>query len=247
MFSFFSGSTSGQDVIYPELATARTKEEYEQLAKDKLEWVLGEETKESPPLTFNDIGEQGLSDIMLYDRPAHPATPTEHGVKVVGTLPVPPKEVYETLWDLKLRKTIEVDLIDIVLVEKITDDIEVTRTRYSAPFPVTAREIVAVRYRVERDGVYYVISFSVNHNDVKSDSNYVRAVLHINALICKPLPDNKTEFTRIIDVEPKGNIPNFVVNITKTSAARFVVLLRKALFDLHPREDPPVGNVPQNH
>jgi len=85
----------------------------------------------------------------------------------------------------------------------------------------------------EKDNEYYIISFSINHKVVKSDASVVRGVLHINIVVIRPIPgeENKTELIRILDVEPKGNVPNFIVTMTKNSAGSFVVLARKALLD----------------
>jgi len=236
MFSSLWGGSSGQEVVYPDLPTPQTKEEYLQLAKDKLKSVLEEELpKELLSLQFDDFGDRGWDGIELYDRPPEPDQPNCQGVKVIGTLPGTPKEIYEFLWDVPTRKRIEPDLLEIEIVESIDNDLDVLRTRYGAPFPVSAREFVAIRYRFanEEDNEYYIVSFSINHKAVKSDSSAVRGVLGVNALIIRPVPgkDDKTELIRIVDVEPKGNIPNFVVNMTKTSAGGFVVLLRKELLD----------------
>jgi len=134
-----------------------------------------------------------------------------------------------------MKKTLEPDILEVQVVETITPEIDVVRTRYSAPFPVAPREFVAIRYRVanEKDNEFYILSFSINHKSVKSDSSVVRGVLHLNVVVIKPVPgaDNKAELIRILDVEPKGNVPNFIVTMTKNNAASFAVLVRKVLLD----------------
>jgi len=97
MFASLWGAPSGQDVVYPELPTPQTKEEYIQLAKDKFKVTLEEEVpKELSPLTFVDKGDRGWNDIKLYDRPIDPAEPNRQGVKVVGTVPGSPKVLHHT-------------------------------------------------------------------------------------------------------------------------------------------------------
>lgn len=228
---------SGQDVIYPELSSPQTKEDYTQLVKDRLKHVLEEElsSKQTTPLSFKDAGYKGWNDIRLFDKPSTPEQPNSQGATVTGTLPGSPKIVYDHIWDISIRKTLEPDLAIIEVVESITPDIEVIRTRYSAPFPIAAREFVAVRYRVanEKDNEYYTVSFSINHSAVKSDSNTVRGISSISAVILRPVAgeENKTEFVNIFSMDPKGHIPHFLISLTKNRAADFVVNLRKILLD----------------
>lgn len=93
MLSSLWGSSKGPvAVVYPELATPKTKEEYIQLAKDKLKEVFEVELpRELAPLAFNDAGDRGWNDIKVFDRPATPEQPNLQGVKVVATLPGTPK------------------------------------------------------------------------------------------------------------------------------------------------------------
>jgi len=178
-----------------------------------------------------DKGEGGLSDIQVFDANINPTKP---GVRVVGTLPASPRVINELLWDIEFRRKIEKEAISIDLVEKITDDVVVVKTRYAAPFPVTAREVVCVCHTFERDGTYYNVAFSINHKGAKPDKNYVRAVFNVGLIVCQPNPDGTTAYTRISQLDPKGNIPTFVLGLTKTKAAEFMVALRHALFGLKP-------------
>jgi len=229
MFGFFS-SPQPEEIIYPEIPTPTTKEEYEKIIQEKLEGILHDNTKEFTPIAYVDNGDGGFNDIQLYDLPVDPTKPVQ-GVKVVATLPASPKVIADLLWNTEFRKKIEKDLLMMDPVEVITENIHVIKTRIAVPFPVTARETVTVRHTFERDGTYYNLAFSINHKGVKADNNFVRAVLYVSVMICKPNPDGTTEFTRVTQMDPKGNIPTFVIGLTKTKAADFVVALRHAVLE----------------
>jgi len=134
--------------------------------------------------------------------------------------------------DLAKRQEYEKDCSHYEVVREIIPDIVVTRARYTAPFPVTAREIVAIRVRRKLpDGGYLSYGKSINLDECLTDSSHVRAALHLIGAFCRPIPGepNRCILTRIAQLDPKGNIPTMVVNAVKTKSGTSMILLRKVI------------------
>eukprot|EP01104_Vermistella_antarctica_P012440 TRINITY_DN359_c0_g1_i1.p1 TRINITY_DN359_c0_g1~~TRINITY_DN359_c0_g1_i1.p1 ORF type:complete len:266 (-),score=68.76 TRINITY_DN359_c0_g1_i1:142-939(-) len=110
----------------------------------------------------------------------------------------------------------------------IKEDIELVYQSYAAPFPVASRNFLAVRY-TRRDGETVTITGgSINHADYPMDPNYCRGVLHVGGWRLEPIEGepNKCQVVRVIQVDPCGMIPGWIVNMFKSKAAQALVDLR---------------------
>eukprot|EP00026_Physarum_polycephalum_P012214 Phypoly_transcript_12497.p1 GENE.Phypoly_transcript_12497~~Phypoly_transcript_12497.p1 ORF type:complete len:204 (+),score=21.06 Phypoly_transcript_12497:111-722(+) len=172
-------------IVYAECPSPSTKEEYETCVESMFANVLSEENNMSwKSFSYSDQGESGFKDIKIYDKET-PNCPLD-AMKVTGTIPCSVDGLLNLFWDFEKRKAYEKDLIDVTLLEKISDNIEVIRTRYSAPFPVTSRQFVMVRAKIIKEGVAYLIGFSINHSACVEDSGYVLGVSRFNITIIRP-------------------------------------------------------------
>mmetsp|Transcript_14841 Transcript_14841/g.37706 ORF Transcript_14841/g.37706 Transcript_14841/m.37706 type:complete len:165 (-) Transcript_14841:92-586(-) len=122
-------------------------------------------------------------------------------------------------WDDTLES---LDMIeDYTGKEGIPCELAVVRTRYTAPMGVTNREFVALRsYHILEDGAVRVLcTTSVNHAGCRLNSGYVRGSAPLNGFVLKAQPDGTTQVCTVAQVDPRGMIPAFVVNLFKKKTA----------------------------
>jgi hypothetical protein len=111
------------------------------------------------------------------------------------------------------QKTDE-ELLEWKVVKSINDNTVVLYTGHSTPIGVTNRETLVVRGWDEENGTIYIYSVSVNDPEVPSVDGRVRSVVHVGGWIIEPVEDgSKCNVTRVFQLDPKGSIPSFVVNM----------------------------------
>ncbi|KAL6041075.1 hypothetical protein QOT17_025107 [Balamuthia mandrillaris] len=240
---------SNEPVVLPECPSPKSKEDYQRLAEECLAKVLALE-KEAveegawTPIPFHAT--YGKDDVELLDQP-----PREGGdgsasssLRVCGSVECSPAALKRLMDsnDLKLKQNWEREMVGLDVIEEVTDRIIVVRARYKAPFPVTNREFVTIKCDTTlKDGTRVTYGCSINHDRCYADSNFVRGVVRIMGAFYRPVPGspNMCSFARIITVDPKGNIPAWVVNATKSKAGASIILIRKYINanPLPPAED----------
>jgi hypothetical protein len=144
--------------------------------------------------------------------------------RAVGPVKGKPEELIEKLW--AFRKAEWQKWSDDVEEWNIIDEVdENTRVVYQVnklPWPIWNRDACFAQAKGEDSGVHYLISFSVEHEKApRQDQKYVRASVIIGVYAFEADGD-VTKATRIIHLDPAGNIPSSLVN-SKTSSVFQVI------------------------
>jgi len=230
MFNLFGGSST--EFSYPELPTPNTPEEYEavlsaartkafDLAGGTEGWTSGD-TSSYPPdhgVTWESIGD--------------PATGVEC-LRVKKQFRVSPETLYNEISShvLAVRQAWDKDILEFRPLKEIDPTTFVMYTLNNAPFPVSKRNFVNVtRHSHEADGRYLVLATSINHPGVVQDSGVVRGILYVGCWIIAPVEGNSNaaSVTRIIQLDVKGSIPAFVINMTRSKAGLSFLKLEEIL------------------
>jgi len=83
----------------------------------------------------------------------------------------------------------------------------------STPFPIWNRDLSFVQTQLEENNIIWLVAYSIEHPNIPlQPNNYVRANIIMSIWKFVEIDKNNTEVTRIIHVEPKGNIPAFFIN-----------------------------------
>jgi hypothetical protein len=128
--------------------------------------------------------------------------------------------------DLEVYKNWDPDCLEIRPVSKVDDTLMVNFARFAVPYPLTERcFVLAKSIKRNPDGTILIVQASINHPDFKYDPNMVRGVVYVSGYLLTPA-DGKTKMVRITQLDPKGNIPTWVVNMFKGKAAKGVHQLR---------------------
>jgi len=147
-------------------------------------------------------------------------------VKVSGIIKTPPQSLFNFFYSMtdKTKQEYDTNLIDCTTVREVTKEIKVQRLRYSAPFPIYPREFVVLRVDKQINGSYYLFSSSISYDACPATTQFVRGVMRVSGLIMQP-NENGTLLTKIVQIDPRGSIPAFVVNLVGYKQAEFYVTL----------------------
>eukprot|EP01091_Cochliopodium_minus_P005568 TRINITY_DN15477_c0_g1_i1.p1 TRINITY_DN15477_c0_g1~~TRINITY_DN15477_c0_g1_i1.p1 ORF type:complete len:233 (-),score=73.35 TRINITY_DN15477_c0_g1_i1:141-839(-) len=220
MFSFWSGNDDKSHLL-EELETPKTSSDYEKIMNDAFEYL---ENSESKGWVKIDLVDEKYNGIELFE-----LNEGENGIielksktTIKGTTP-------EEFLKMKMlgyeeRKKMETDLLKLNMIEQIDKNIQVVLLHMSAPTPVSSREFVSVRgHKTKEDGTILFASKSINREDVKVESGFVRGVARTGSVFAPVYDENKkivgTEITNIDKLDPKGWIPTFVINAGKNRPA----------------------------
>ncbi len=139
------------------------------------------------------------------------------GVEIVRSDGVIEGVTPATLCDLVMNQSFEdkkkadASMLADEVVEQIDEALRVVYQAYSAPWPVSGRDLLLNRSRVEEDGVFWHVDVSTKHaKKPDPQGSYVRADL-IGAYRYAP-HDKGTAVTYVVFMDPMGNIPSFLVN-----------------------------------
>ena len=135
-------------------------------------------------------------------------------VKATGVIDgVQPEELRNKVYDQPFdeKKKSDDSFLEEEVLETVDDSTKVIYQAYSAPWPVSNRDLVILRSKREENGTYYQIDISTT-NAKKPDptGSYVRADL-IGCYKYEPCEEG-TKATYLVFMDPMGMVPAFVVN-----------------------------------
>jgi hypothetical protein len=215
--------------IIPELPTPKSENEFRDLVQQKGSLLLSlvGDPKWTPIDYLDEYG--NISDIRLFEI-QYENNPIAV-VKAVATLKAPAETIFKLVQSSKIDivKQFDKDLMEIRPIKDIGDSVEVVQTIYSAPFPVSNRDFIVVRgSRKESDGTFLSINTSVNVPGVQEIPDFVRGACLVAGWIIRP-DGEQCHCMRVAQVDPRGWIPPFVVNLFKTKVAEGINDIRNLI------------------
>eukprot|EP01103_Thecamoeba_quadrilineata_P003174 TRINITY_DN12981_c0_g1_i1.p1 TRINITY_DN12981_c0_g1~~TRINITY_DN12981_c0_g1_i1.p1 ORF type:complete len:229 (+),score=39.53 TRINITY_DN12981_c0_g1_i1:89-688(+) len=151
--------------------------------------------------------------------------------KVTGTIKDQvPKVLIEKVWNWRLAEwnNFSADTVKWDIIENVDETSRLTHQVQKLPWPIWSRDVSLLQSRFSEADTEYLIYKNVETPKIpRDDANYVRATVVYSAYIFKAAgPD--THFTRIIQVNPNGNIPTALVNSQSSSLLNIVSKLQSA-------------------
>jgi hypothetical protein len=141
--------------------------------------------------------------------------------KARTTLNINIHHVRQTCTNINIRKQWETILYDMGGLD-IAKDLSYMLTYYSyrtpklGPIGITDRDFIVsqeVWWDFPEPGMYTSYMKSVHDDRLPPVKNKVRATVHIMALVCKPIGEEKTEMMLVTNVDINGLVPKWVMNI----------------------------------
>merc|ERR1712093_246997 len=134
--------------------------------------------------------------------------------KVEGIINRPVKECGDKLWNFRQAEWQKLDSdCELFNVVEEGDDLRLVYQLNKIPWPLWQRDVSVLWRRIEEDGAFYFVATSIDNPKVPEyKDKYVRATLTFSLIALVPEGDSKTKFTRVLHVNPAGNIPAAFVN-----------------------------------
>jgi len=215
---------------YEDLPSPVTKEEMlevlEAERKVRQEWLEGTEAD-----GWKKFG--AVDGITIEELPI--AGSSVHVVRARGILSgVDLEKIFDdfTNGGLEERRQISADILSHEMIYQMEDhvDVYISYSSFSTPMGVSNRDFLTLRnlYRQD-DGKYLIVSQSINYEAKPFQAGNVRATTR-NARLFEPIEgeERKYKVTLVDHVDPRGNVPGFVVNMFKKRAAEAIIKLQKA-------------------
>lgn len=133
-------------------------------------------------------------------------------IKAVGTINRNTQQIYDVIWDYAHKSEWDEMCIESLLVREFSPDFRVLYQRFTAPWPVSHRDFVFAS-RVSRIGNDILLTAkSIECESVPEKSGIVRGDVMTSGFYLEALADNLTRLTYLVNVNPKGSLPLWVVN-----------------------------------
>mmetsp|Transcript_25905 Transcript_25905/g.40433 ORF Transcript_25905/g.40433 Transcript_25905/m.40433 type:complete len:230 (-) Transcript_25905:70-759(-) len=217
-----------QDISYPELKTPTSPEELKAIADEFCEEILD---------TFqNDEGwntlaytEAGGEDIELFDKAdeASPIVP----VKARGIIKADAAKIFGYISEDDMAKLhengLDPDLTALEILET-HGDLSVRYSAFTVGPMISNREFVFIQVsRDLEDGSKLLATKSINRADKKQAASHVRGTIALAGMLVVPKDNGECLVHRTVQVDPKGSIPGWVVNMNKTKVATRITKIRE--------------------
>jgi hypothetical protein len=119
---------------------------------------------------------------------------------------------------------------------ELTPTVRVCNYKFSAPWPVTARDFVIIAgEKITDDGAFVTVVNSIERDDIPVDDSFVRGVLKSSGFVIRPLENDpvtgkpRCEITYLVQLNPMGWIPTIVVNAVNVSQPLCINTLKNAI------------------
>ena len=123
------------------------------------------------------------------------------------------------------------DFVDGGVIGKQSDDVQVKKTQLTAKGPVSARELHFTWVFLPLGEGTFAIAGSSVPTGLEPSADHVLADARVLVVTFEPAAGdaNRTHFTSIAHIDPKGSVPAMVVNAIMDRRAAFYVKLREML------------------
>lgn len=174
---------------------------------------------------------EGWEDLGVKDAVHSYRKPTASGlyyIKGVGDLAFPGLSIYRLIQDLSYKKHWDPMFLTGRVVHAYSPDKRVLYEQFSAPWPVTNRDFLYATYASLSPDLIVSVGFSVEAN-MQQVKGMVRGDMAIGGFVFRTLGNGLTRVTYLLLIDPKGSVPQMVVNSTQKKQAQNVGNIRAFL------------------
>eukprot|EP01114_Cavostelium_apophysatum_P001832 TRINITY_DN11600_c0_g1_i1.p1 TRINITY_DN11600_c0_g1~~TRINITY_DN11600_c0_g1_i1.p1 ORF type:complete len:389 (-),score=79.14 TRINITY_DN11600_c0_g1_i1:37-1203(-) len=232
-----SSVTEGFPNPLEECESPKIREEYERIAKATLKKLVELELGGAlEGWTEVDAGLQSEETYLFEKNDSNSAIAC---LRSETTIHRSPKALFDLMWnaDFELRRRWDPELLKMEVLETITPQIQVVHRTYKAPASIIApRDFIALNARWASNGSFATYGTSINHPLDRASPKYVRGRAIVTGFIFRPVEGkvNECRCIRIVQIDPKGLVPSWVVNVGKKRAAQALVRMKNIMEELIP-------------
>lgn len=138
-------------------------------------------------------------------------------LKAIGILKAPMDQVVEVLRKVETSKEWVPHVEKKFEVQDFSDTESITYSVNMLPWPFTDRSLLLYnKLRLDKEKNHLVIDIqSVEPDKIPIKEDNVRATMHCGQMIIRPAGNAQTDMQLVIFVDPRGNIPAWLVNMSQ--------------------------------
>jgi len=150
-------------------------------------------------------------------------------IKGVGDISTPVQTILDLTRDQSRRKLWDSMFKEGRNVHEFTEHSRLVYEQFTAPWPVSNRDFLLANY-VQHTAEFSVsVNFSVEHPSVPPVRGVVRAHTEVGGFICRKLGERETRVTFVLCMDPRGAIPQAIVNASQKKQAQKISKIRAVL------------------
>lgn len=150
-------------------------------------------------------------------------------IKGVGVLSFPAQTILDLTRDQSRKKQWDSMFKEGRVVQEFTEHSRLLYEQFSAPWPVSNRDFLLANYVQHTAEVRVSVNFSVEHPSVPPVRGVVRAHTEVGGFICRQLGERETKVTFVLCMDPRGAIPQAIVNSSQKKQAQKISAIRAVL------------------
>jgi len=149
--------------------------------------------------------------------------------RIQATIDKPCEGLVEEIWNMTEEKCKKYDKTVVYYKEhESSENWKLLTIRSNITWPLLPRETLGLQVKRVEGNTTWMISISVDDQRYPYDSEtVVRTKMHFGVTGFEKLDDNKTKYTKMVMIDPLGNIPSSVVNFFAGNFANIIELLRQ--------------------
>eukprot|EP00697_Spironema_sp_BW2_P003912 gnl/Spiro4/1525_TR825_c0_g1_i1.p1 gnl/Spiro4/1525_TR825_c0_g1~~gnl/Spiro4/1525_TR825_c0_g1_i1.p1 ORF type:complete len:220 (-),score=49.74 gnl/Spiro4/1525_TR825_c0_g1_i1:43-663(-) len=116
------------------------------------------------------------------------------------------------------------ELVDLNGMHKVHE--KVIQASFKLPWPMSDRDFVWREHYDCVEDLHFVVGRSIEHPDAPPSRKYVRAEIQESGLLWRETAPGRVHLVYMVQVDPKGLIPNWLVNLVAADQALNVARMR---------------------
>ena len=177
------------------------------------------------------VRQDGWEDLGVDDGVRKSQMLTDAGIQMaraIGEINHSAEEICTFLLDHKRRKSYQKTSLEVSPVQTYSDKFQILYELYDMPWPVSNRDFVRAIKVVDREDGLLFVGKSID-GVVPEKDGVVRAEIIASGYYLRRIRPNTTEVTYLIAADPKGLIPNIIVNSLAEKECSTLSKIRKVL------------------
>lgn len=149
--------------------------------------------------------------------------------KITATINKSHEELLQKIWNLTEEQYKEFDRTIVHLEKhKTGNNWKLMTIRSELGWPIMPRETLGIQIIKRETSNIWLVSISVDDDEIPYNKNkVVRTKMHLQVNGFEDLGNNRTKYTKVVHLDPKGDIPPIIINMFVQNFSHIINKLRE--------------------
>lgn len=151
-------------------------------------------------------------------------------IRGVCEVPLDHETIRDFIWATENKKKYDPAIAEVRVLETLSEDSRICYTKIKTPLVLSDRESVIVEgITQDEDENFYYVEKSIDYPSLPSAEGTIRVNLIIKGFVIKPIGPRSASLSYIFNLDPRGSLPEAVVNFIQKSQAKIAGTVRDLL------------------